>query len=295
MFISEYLKINKRGHENYDFVDCQLDNDNKVFIDPILLKKSNELWSLNAVKYLISFENCLYKYLDDYKKLEALLSHAHEQNATKLGYGNGFNGKGKTSTGLMTCFSKLINLKKDIPTICKIEDIPILVEGFAEDFMSDMLTNILHKQLNEFTAEQMEKFNVPPNGELEFWTWDIEIESWKKVKMKSWIYKGKEILMVPKYIVRKNYLFRPYQYLYGVIVERMKVEKNWNDMRKVDIIDNLPKAEENWIYTEVINYTKKHPDALVEYHLRIPKYYNRANGLMSDDDLDETIYINKIA
>ncbi|MBQ5803489.1 MAG: hypothetical protein IIW25_04585, partial [Bacteroidales bacterium] len=44
--------------------------------------------------------------------------------------------------------------------ISKGEDIPVLVEGFAEDSMSDLLTNILHEQLNEFTAQQMKSRGI---------------------------------------------------------------------------------------------------------------------------------------
>ncbi len=100
--------------------------------------------------------------------------------------------------------------------------------------------------------------------------------------------------MVPKWIVRHRYLFKAHQYLYGVIVERLQVEKGWEDMKKIDILNNLPKNSEHWEYESVIEYTIKHPDALDEYHSRIPKYYSRAHGIMNDEDLDAVIYGRKI-
>lgn len=289
MFLSDFIKDGRKGHENFEFVDVQLDSDNRIFIDPVVLENATDAWSINANKCVQSFFDSLYEAL---KKNQAynLFDHAHEQNATKFGYGNGQNGKGKTADGLEDALSKLKKLVHTIPTISKGEDIPILVEGFAEDCMSDLLTNILHEHLNEFTAHQMKRRGIPADSKKTFWTWDMENSAWKQVTKECWFYNGRELLMVPKWIVRKNYLFKAHQFLYGVIVERMQVERGWEDMKKIDVLKNMPKNNEHWEYETVIQYTKQHPDALEEYHKRIPKYYNRAHGIMSDEELDLAIY-----
>ena len=62
------------------------------------------------------------------------------------------------------------------------------------------------------------------------------------------------------------------------------------NLKKIDILNNMPKNNEHWEYEEVIQYTKKHPEALEEYHKRIPKYYSRAHGIMSNEELDKAIY-----
>lgn len=289
MFFSDYIKDGRKGHVNFDFVDVQLDSDNRVFIDPAVLESATDEWSINANKYVQSFFDCLFANLKN-NQFEGLFTHAHEQNATKLGYGNGKNGKGKTADGLEETLSKLKNLVNEIPTINKVEDIPVLVEGFAEDCMSDLLTNILHEQLNEFTAQQMKRRGIPADGMKTFWTWDRINNTWNQVKKESWLYNDRELLMVPKWIVRKNYLFKAHQYLYGVIIERMQAEKGWHDMKKIDVLNNMTKDNEHWEYDKVIQYTKEHPDALEEYHKRIPKYYQRAHGIMSDEELDVAIY-----
>ena len=289
MFLSEYIKEGKQGHANFDFVDVQLDTDNRIFIDPAVLEFATDEWGVEANKYVQSYFDCLFTALRE-NRIDELFAHAHEQNATKFGYGNGRNGKGKTANGLEESLSKLKELVHAIPTISRGEDIPVLVEGFAEDCMSDLLTNILHRQLNEFTAYQMQMRNILPTEKRTFWSWDVLKRSWVQVTMKSWSYGGKELLMVPKWIVRQKYLFKAHQYLYGVIIERLQIEKGWEDMKKIDILNNLPKNTEHWEYEKVIEYTKKNPDALDEYHKRIPRYYNRAHGIMSDADLDIAIY-----
>lgn len=289
MFLSDFIKDGRKGHANFEFVDVQLDSDNRIFIDPVVLENATDAWSINANRCVQSFFDSLYEALKKNQSYN-LFDHAHEQNATKFGYGNGQNGKGKTADGLEDALSKLKKLVHTIPTISKGEDIPVLVEGFAEDCMSDLLTNILHEHLNEFTAHQMQHRGIPADSKKTFWTWDVENSTWKQVTKECWFYNGRELLMVPKWIVRKNYLFKAHQYLYGVIVERMQVEKGWEDMKKIDVLKNMPKNNEHWEYETVIQYTKQHPDALEEYHKRIPKYYNRAHGIMSDEELDLAIY-----
>lgn len=293
MYLSDYIKESRKGHANFDFVDVQLDSDNRIFIDPVVLEGATDEWSINANRCVQSFFNCLFTALKN-NQSDKLFDHAHEQNATKFGYGNGKNGKGKTADGLEDALGKLKALVHMIPTISKGEDIPVLVEGFAEDCMSDLLTNILHEQLNEFTALQMESRGIPADGTKTFWTWDMIAHTWHQVTKKSWFYNGKELLMVPKWIVRRNYLFKAHQYLYGVIIERMQIENGWKDMKKVDVLNNMPKDKEHWEYETVIQYTKENPEALDEYHKRIPKYYNRARGIMSDEELDIAIYGFKI-
>lgn len=56
-----------------------------------------------------SFFDCLFVSLK-HNQSDELFNHAHEQNATKFGYGNGKNGKGKTAGGLEEALSQLRNL-----------------------------------------------------------------------------------------------------------------------------------------------------------------------------------------
>lgn len=136
MFLSDFIKDGRKGHVNFDFVDVQLDSDNRIFIDPVVLGNATDEWSIDANKCVQSFFDSLFEALKK-NQSDNLFDHAHEQNATKFGYGNGQNGKGKTADGLEDALSKLKNLVHAIPTISKGEDIPVLVEGFAEDCMSD--------------------------------------------------------------------------------------------------------------------------------------------------------------
>ncbi len=294
MFISEFLRADNKGHENFEFVDVNLDSDTPVFIDPCLIEKDNTSWCADASKKIDSFFDGMYTEFrhGDIRK-SGLFNHAGEQNATKLGYGNGFNGKGKTAEGLADSLSGLKLLAKDIPTISCIQDMSVFVEGVAEDCTSDLITNILHGHLNDFTADQMEKYGCRPQGEKNIWTFDHVNKEWIQEVRPCWEYNGSEILLVPKRIVRKNYLFHPHQYLYSVIIERIRRENGWDDLTKHDIWDNLSKTGEHWEYSKVRSYSREYPDAVTEYHEKIPYYYGKKNGTMSDQDLDSVVYSRK--
>lgn len=296
VYVSDILNGGIKGHANYAFVDVLTNNDVKLFIDPMLLEHKHDIWHDYANRVVQSFFDEFYSAYKSgnvqYKK--TLLAHACEQNATRLGYGVGDNGKGNTAEGLLTIFRPLEKLILDIPTIKKPEDLTVLIPNFAEDGLSDLLTNILHRQLNEFTILQLQKYSINTNGTLKFWTWNYNNRTWEVVEMPSFLVHGKELLLVPKDIVRKNYLFDVDQYFRRVILERMREEGNYyvddKPVPKNAIIESMRFSGPHWQYDETIKYTQKHSEALSDYHRNLPGYYLDNGWSMSDDELDEFMY-----
>lgn len=289
---SSYAGINVNGHANFDFVDIRLDKDNLVFIDPILLELAPDNWSKNATKLVHSYFSSCYHFFrnNEMGKISDLFAHAHEQNATKLGYGNGKNGKGKTEKGLKESLEDFGLLVREISTVNKAIDTPIFVKNFGKDCMSDLLTNILHEPLNEFTASQMKKHNLSlPTKSKTFWTWSIEERAWIQVERKSWLYEGKELLLVPKWIVRPNYIYGIDHYLLSVIAREIKTKekKILEDMSNQEVVDNYFKPEK---YKKTIEYTKEHSNVLEKYHEHVIKCYKKKGNRITDEKLDEIIY-----
>ncbi len=288
--ISDYFNFGCKGHENFNFVDVDLSDDTKLFIDPLLIESSVDPWSKGANAVLQSYMNCLFTaFRDKTPERRALLMHAREQNATKLGYGNGYNGKGKSPDGLFSSLKGLSELIRKIPTINKASDLKVFVQKFGEDNMSDLITNILHLQLNEFTIQELTRWGAVPDTQSAFWTWDLNINRWEQVTRPCYTYRGKELLLVPKWTVRKNYLFSVHQYLYTVIIDRIR-ENGYEGWSKEDIWSNIPRQSDDWEYQFIVNNTVDDPTLLTKYHERIPKHYKRSYGSMSDDDLDMMIY-----
>lgn len=290
MHITSYLGI-PFGHALISFVDVTTSSDSQLFLDPCLIERGTDMLSKHASALIADFEDKLYADMRCGNwHSTPIFNEAHEVNDTKLGYGNGRNGKGKTPHGMRDSLNGLCELANGIPSISRFQDISVFVEDFAEDCMSDLLTNILRLVLCQFTAEQMQFYGKRPAGLHRIKSWDCDTHNWIETEQPFWTVEGRKILLVPKWWVRKHFLFKAHQYLYGVIIERMKKESGYDDLSKKDVWRNMERDSEHWEYNKVIEYTRENPDALKEYHNRMPRYYNRANGCMDDDALDEAIY-----
>lgn len=238
-----------------------------------------------------------YKQHNDAMKHE-LLAHAGEVNHTRLGYGNGRNGHGNTAIGLIKDFYELEKLIDDISSISKVMDLPVLVKGFNEDGLSDLITNIVHKQLNDYTLERLSGVGITPNGTDKFFTWDINTSSWIEVEEPCFECNGEKTLLTPKRIVRKNYLFSADQYMRRVILKHEKDERSIiEDDGKItytvtinELSSRVKKEGKtiNWIYDFVQKESKKNSTFLDEYHRVINSFY--VNKDMSDEKLDSFIY-----
>ncbi|MNC33822.1 hypothetical protein D3C75_822310 [compost metagenome] len=175
-------------------------------------------------------------------------------------------------------------------------DLPVTISGFNEDGLSDMITNILHLQLNEFTLEQLAINNIEPNSEDTFNTWDIASSSWKEVTFPCYRYKNNKILLTPKYIVRKKYLFGANQFLMRVILERAKKKTAYENPKgktryrttKKMLKNAIPKEDQNWRYNYVNEKAESDQSFLKDYHDAIPFLYS--DKAMTDVELDKFIY-----
>ncbi|WP_340013693.1 hypothetical protein [Paenibacillus sp. FSL K6-1318] len=296
--ISELLNHPRTGHSHFEFVDINVLDDQELFIDPCLIEIQQGPWYSNATKLLDDFFNKFYEAYrnnDTPKKLE-LLSCAREINFTKLGYGKGDNGHGNTAEGLLVTFKNLENLTVSVPSIAKAMDLPVTIPGFNEDGLSDMITNILHLQMNTFTLEQLAIRNVQPNSEDTFDTWNLVSSSWEKVTAPCYRYENNKILLTPKNIVRKKYHFGANQFLMRVILERAKKETAYINPKgkiryrttKKELRFAIPKEDRNWKYKYINEESERDQSFLTDYHDAIPYLYS--NKAMTDAELDKFIY-----
>lgn len=297
--VSDLFKVNQ-GHSNFDFVDVSLDHDTPLFIDPCLIDTGKSEFCKNARRQLSDYFDefyDLYKKHSSENELLEFFKHSHEINATKLGYGNGNNGKANTPEGMVATFSSLSGLiDKNIP-MSEACDLPIFIENFAEDRLSDMLTNILFNELNKFTLLQCKKYGVQNGARMEKingqFYWDCGTHAWQSYVDEGLFEGDKLILLVPKMIVCQSLYYSPEQYFHSVILDRKQKETIFYDDKgkehkkyKKDIRENIL---ENATLLEVNIYeTSKHPEYLNEYHLE--EQYNYSNRTLSDEKLDSIVY-----
>ncbi len=313
---TDLLKIRKKGHKYLEFADVCVDSDNKLFIDPYLLEKLDTPWAHSAQNTISSYFTCLFTAIKnrDRKQIQYLLSYAHERSETKLGFGKGNNGNGISPEVFQIILEPLEELVHDIQTIKHVQDISLFLTDFAEDRMTDWLSNVIHYELNEFTLSQMKKHGIEPNCTRPIKTWDASECKWvdKEVPGLRFEYMGVKsnrskngiethyLLLIPKQILRKNYLFSAGNYIRSVIIEYLQKTDKYTDEKgepfsKEDIIDDLrgKNPSDHWDYDFAKSRTMENPDYLSEYRKKRGDSYFQSK-LSTDDYLDKQIYGKKI-
>ncbi|MGE7875539.1 hypothetical protein [Streptomyces venezuelae] len=209
MKISEIYKLNV-DQKDLEFIDVDVERDVELFIDPCWIHILDGKWFKEASVTIFSFfEHIIDLYENDRKDEAKQLFHsAHEPNETCLGMSKGTpDGTGASSEMLASVFEVIINeqmIEKGL--IRQIEDIPVFIENFNKDRLSDLVTNLIRKHLVEFTKEQCKKHNMPltPGVTIGFY-WNKDLKEWDEVTDEALIIDGKIKLLVPKILVVKNY------------------------------------------------------------------------------------------
>lgn len=297
MNVSDAIGLEVVSHSEIEFVDIDLNSDTKLFLDPCLIEFGKNKWAIDAK---ITINSYFDKFYELYKnnapsneKLE-LFRHAHEINATKLGYGSGRNGHAKTPKGMLETFSPVGNIIGDKIGLKYASDLAIFIRGFAEDCLSDMLTNILFKVLCEFTVDQCDKYGVPTSDSVKkYYYWDHIESRWKLYTGKCLVIEGEVILFVPKCFVRNRFYFNSAQYFTRVILERKQQEESSTDdqgktSRPSKTSLRKKYQAKNSTLDTIMNFTKNSPDYLTEYHSRLPSLYIEKG--LDDEYLDKILY-----
>lgn len=297
MRISDFFNLST-GHVNFDFIDIDTNKDTELFIDPCLIETEKTPFckkaKLTLDSFFYSFFN-LYRSNTTYSQKEQLLSHAHEINATKLGYGNGNNGKAKTAEGIIETFESLKNLADSNVPLSKAIDLNIFVPDFAEDCLSDFITNILFYELSEFTLMQCQKYSVDTQDVVEtHYFWDVSSSTWKKYSGKGLYIDGKLILLVPKNIVRHSYYYTTEQYFRMIILCKKQRELTTYDDKGKEIFPSKKYLRESLLKTnsDILDVCEKEtvldPYLLMTHHNNISSCYKNRN--MSNQELDYWVY-----
>ena len=297
MKISKFFNL-PLGHSNFEFVDVDTSRDTELFIDPCLIETICDDFCTKCQNVLNDYFDCfynLYRNNCSYDDKIKMFSHAHEINATKLGYGSGNNGKAKTAEGMYETFEGIKNLvKKNVP-FEKAIDLPLFIRDFAEDCLSDMLTNILFKELCEYTLNQCQLYSVPVQDVTDdFYYWDSCVHQWCKYSGKGLFIDGKLILLVPKHIVRHNYYYNTEQYFRNIILTKKQNEQTIIDRMgkeykptKISIRKSMIKSNGDILAISEIE-TERDPSLLERYHNIMGTVY--LNKGMSDIELDYWAY-----
>lgn len=296
--VSEHMGLKVSSHSEIEFVDVVMAPDTRLFLDPCLIEFGKDDWCIQAQKTISNYFDRFYGLYQcrahDDEKLR-LFEFAHEINATRLGYGNGHNGKAKTPMGMLQTFSTVGALRSSGIEISKPSDLPVFIKDFAEDCLSDMLTNILFGHLMEFTLLQCQRYGVATSKTPKpYFYWDCVSSNWKAYEGRCLLIEGHLILLVPKHIVRDRYYFTASQYFSRIILGKIQDDESWIDPKgktqkpaKKQLREKYQGADET-VRDCAIRLTSEKPQYLPDYHRQLPGLYSGQG--MTDEELDAILY-----
>ena len=161
MLFSQYNNLNKHQNE-LDFVDINLNRNNKLFIDPRLIGLQEEFLNY-SIKISIFWKKIIEIIKNNnLRDLTKMFSGFKEPKETKLGYGS--DSYGNSIANILK--SKLIKSfieNKAIKTgiLNDFSDINFFVKDISSDRISDITTKLIKDDLISFTQNQCFIHNIP--------------------------------------------------------------------------------------------------------------------------------------
>lgn len=226
MNISHKFNLAIQGHQDIDFIDIDLSTDTELYLDPTLIDVLPTPWCKETKKIINDyFENVFDAcHRKDYARLYDIVACGKEPNETKLGVSIEQScGKGSRPENLYKIFRSVAEdtlvedgLVKNPAELC------IFVDNFAEDRMSDLITNVIRRQLYKFTVMECEKYGVELGEKIEKLGpyWNAKLQKWEQLNDHPIMVNGRKILLVPKIVTRRKFILTVRQYLYKHVLSR---------------------------------------------------------------------------
>lgn len=209
-----------------------------------------------------------------------------------MGYGNGENGHGCTPEELMNIFRQLETLIDEDIELDKFNYFTIFLRRFAEDHLSDMLTNILFFQLNQFTIEQCNRLGIQLSSRTDktYYHWTKEF-NWTRYNGECLLIDNKLILLVPKNIVQHRYPFSASDFfkkeISKVIQEELSSYVNGKKVKptKKKIYEDVRNEGFDYLQKD-IEYLKRRSEYLSNYNRYLEESYINEDHTLTDEFLD---------
>lgn len=238
--------------EDNSYFDIPLTSDMVMYVDPHRLKVTREpLFDAKTAQLKVNnfFSTVFDLYREDSKELAVnYLSIPREINATHFGLSKGMAQGTGPSRDILHCFFEKVTNELEQSLLSRPVLIPLLVRNFGPDRFSDLIVNIISKELADFTYLICAKHGKETH-EVEFCTYyDTHESGWKNLKAHLPIGPdGKPILLVPKDLAVNAYGFSAEQYVNQVVLKHLQA-KHFEEMsplvrykeRRGDLIPTPP-------------------------------------------------------
>ncbi len=272
---SEYFNLKLSQHQ-LDFVDIDTDSDTPVYVDPYAIEVRDDEWAGAASESIRVFFTEVLRALQAGERSRAtnLMAHLHEPQETFLGVSQGMpSGRGvgaRQATELINAISKSKAFETGM--LSDLSEMALYVEGIDRDKISDLTTNIIRHLLVEYTNQQCLLFGIPVSYYSGPPLWDSERRNWVAREVNLPYVEESPVLLVPKYIVRRQLSLNGQDFYNKQITDFLMAEhlnansslvqviKGKQKLLKKDVRDAHPRSKQY-----VAEFAAAHPEVLNLY------------------------------
>ncbi len=229
MKISDYFKLGKTQFE-LDFVDIYVERDIPLFLDPNFIHKGEDRWCQEASSTVNNFFQTVVNLIiaNETEEARAIFQHLNEPRETHLGLAQpGNSGVGVTSTNADEIFNNILESRAiETGLVEDLEDCRIFVKNFDKDRLSDLTTNIIRKQLVEYTISQCKAHGIGLTSDVASgFFWNKMEAGWEQSFSEALIIQDKKILLVPKRIVSHSRRYTSEQFYNHFVLNFLQEEQ----------------------------------------------------------------------
>ncbi|WP_437202259.1 hypothetical protein [Planctomicrobium sp. SH664] len=228
MRVSKYYNLG-RSQPTLDFVDVDIENDTRLFVDPHAIRMLPDEWGDECVGLLEDFFETVLNAIRGGKHSEAklLLASLREPNETHLGMsvgrsqGSGVGRDLATDLWQSLCNSTAVStgLMRDL------EDTVLMVPNVDADRVSDITTNIIREPLIRYTRTVCELYGIPLRSQVDSGPlWDPTKKAWHSKYVELPVTKFGKLILVPKVIIRQKLAYDAGEYYQHYILTELQQE-----------------------------------------------------------------------
>jgi len=226
--VSEYYRLG-RTQPTLDFVDVDVRDDVRVFLDPRAFRLLQSDWGEQCRDLLHSFfaEVLAAVTAGDSTRARALLSRLREPNETHLGFSAGASrghGLGRES-GQSVADALSASRAARTGLLQDLEDTVLLVPKIGHDVVSDISTNVLRGPLIAYTRQQADLHGIPTAQVASGPVWNPVGARWEEGFVDLPVPDHRKLLLVPKALVRYRMDFDKDEYYGDYLIPLLQDEE----------------------------------------------------------------------
>jgi hypothetical protein len=212
----------------------------------------------------------------DHNKARVLLGQLREPNETRLGLSRG-RARGR-ALGDQSARDVWEALRKSEAVqsglLEDLEDTILMVEGVADDIVSDITTNLIREPLIRYTQDASVAYGIPltdgiPSGAM----WDPKTKSWYSEFVELPMTPYGKLLLVPKVIVRHRMDYDANEYYRMYLLPRLQAEEVAANTELVHLLrDGTPQVTKKDVEAKygrgkrvIVRETLQRPEILEKY------------------------------